>query len=67
MLEIRDITKVYNPGSVTERRLFENFSLTVEEGQFVSIVGGNGSGKTSLLNIICGSIPIEGGDRKSVV
>ena len=62
MLEIRDITKVYNPGSVTERRLFENFSLTVEEGQFVSIVGGNGSGKTSLLNIICGSIPIEGGD-----
>ena len=62
MLEIRDITKVYNPGSVTEHRLFENFSLTVEEGQFVSIVGGNGSGKTSLLNIICGSIPIEGGD-----
>ena len=62
MLEIRNITKVYNPGSVTERRLFENFSLTVEEGQFVSIVGGNGSGKTSLLNIICGSIPIEGGD-----
>ena len=62
MLEIRDITKVYNPGSVTEHRLFENFSLTVEEGQFVSIVGSNGSGKTSLLNIICGSIPIEGGD-----
>ena len=62
MLEIQDITKVYNPGSVTEHRLFENFSLTVEEGQFVSIVGSNGSGKTSLLNIICGSIPIEGGD-----
>ena len=62
MLEVRDITKVYNPGTVTEQRLFDHFSLTVEEGQFVSIVGSNGSGKTSLLNIICGSIPIEGGD-----
>lgn len=47
---------------VTERRLFQHFSLTVEEGQFVAIVGSNGSGKTSLLNIICGSIPIESGD-----
>lgn len=62
MLEMRNITKVYNPGSVTEHRLFQDFSLTVEEGQFVAIVGSNGSGKTSLLNIICGSIPIEGGD-----
>ena len=62
MLEIRDITKVYNPGTVAEQRLFEHFSLTVETGQFVTIVGGNGSGKTSLLNILCGSIPIDGGD-----
>lgn len=62
MLEVRDITKIYNPGSVTELRLFERFSLTVESGQFVSIVGSNGSGKTSLLNIICGTMPVEGGD-----
>ena len=62
MLEVRDITKIYNPGTITEQRLFDRFSLTVEEGQFVAIVGSNGSGKTSLLNIICGSIPIEGGD-----
>ena len=62
MLEIRDITKVYNPGTITEQRLFDHFSLKVEAGQFVAIVGSNGSGKTSLLNIICGSIPIEGGD-----
>ena len=60
MLEVRNITKIYHPGTVTEQRLFENFSLTVEQGQFVSIVGSNGSGKTSLLNIICGSIHIEG-------
>lgn len=62
MLEIRDITKTYHPGTITELRLFEHFSLSVEEGQFVSIVGSNGSGKTSLLNIICGSIPIDSGD-----
>ena len=62
MLELRNVTKVYNAGTVTEQRLFQDFSLNVEEGQFVAIVGGNGSGKTSLLNIICGSIPIEAGD-----
>ena len=62
MLEIRDITKIYNPGAITEHRLFEHFSLSVPKGQFVSIVGSNGSGKTSLLNIICGSIGIEEGD-----
>ena len=62
MLEVRDITKIYNQGTVTEHTLFQNFSLTVEKGQFVSIVGSNGSGKTSLLNIICGSIPIESGE-----
>ena len=62
MLEIRDITKIYNPGTVTEQCLFRDFSLTVPDGQFVSIVGSNGSGKTSLLNIICGSIPTDGGD-----
>ena len=42
--------------------LFNGFSLTVEDGEFLSIVGSNGSGKTSLLNIICGSIPIDGGE-----
>lgn len=62
MLDIQNITKIYNQGLVTEMSLFENFSLRIEDGQFVSVVGSNGSGKTSLLNIICGSIPIEGGD-----
>ena len=62
MLELRNITKIYHQGQATEARLFENFSLTVPDGQFVSVVGSNGSGKTSMLNIICGSIPIEGGD-----
>ena len=62
MLELNHIRKVYNPGLVTEMCIFDDFSLKVKDKEFVSIVGSNGSGKTSLLNIICGSIPIEGGD-----
>ncbi len=62
MLELKDISKVYNPGTVTEMCLFDKFNLRVDDGEFVSIVGSNGSGKTSMLNIICGSIPIEGGE-----
>lgn len=61
MLELKNITKIYNPGTITEMCLFKDFNLSVNEGEFVSIVGSNGSGKTSMLNIICGSIPIEGG------
>lgn len=41
--------------------LFKGFHLTVKEGEFLSVVGSNGSGKTSMLNIICGSIPVESG------
>lgn len=62
MLELKHIKKVYNPGSVTEMCLFEDFNLTVNDKEFVSVVGSNGSGKTSMLNIICGSIGIEGGE-----
>lgn len=61
MLEVKHIRKYYNQGTVNEMCLFEDFSLTVEKGQFVSVVGSNGSGKTSLLNIICGSIPTDSG------
>lgn len=61
MLELRSIYKYYNAGSVNEMCLFENFSLTIPDHQFVSVVGSNGSGKTSLLNMICGSIPLDEG------
>ena len=47
MLELQNITKIYHPGSATEHRLFEGFFLTVPDGQFVSIVGSNGSGRRS--------------------
>ncbi len=61
MLELKNIYKYYNPGTVNEMCLFKGYDLTVKKGEFVSVVGSNGSGKTSMLNIICGSIPIESG------
>ncbi|HCT64112.1 MAG TPA: ABC transporter ATP-binding protein [Lachnospiraceae bacterium] len=62
MLELKNISKYYNLGTVNEMCLFNNFNLSVNEGEFVSVVGSNGSGKTSMLNIICGSIDIDGGN-----
>lgn len=61
MLELRGIDKYYNPGTVNEMCLFDHFNLKVEDGEFVSVVGSNGSGKTSMLNILCGSIPLDAG------
>lgn len=61
MLELNNIYMYYNPGTVSEVCLFEDFNLKVQDNEFVSVVGSNGSGKTSMLNILCGSIPIDQG------
>lgn len=61
MLELKHVHKYYNPGTLNEMCLFDDFNLTILDGEFVSIVGSNGSGKTSMLNIICGSIDLEQG------
>ena len=61
MLELSHIHKYYNASTVNEMCLFRGFDLKIEQGEFLSVVGSNGSGKTSMLNIICGSIPAESG------
>ena len=61
ILELNNITKIFNKDTVNEATVFNNFNLSVEEGEFISIVGSNGSGKTTLLNIISGNISIEAG------
>ncbi len=62
MLELKNIAKTYNPGTVSETRLFEHFNLTVHDQDFISVIGSNGSGKTSLVNIICGAVAPDQGD-----
>lgn len=61
MLELNNITKRFNVGSVDESTVFDNFNFKVNKGDFVSIIGSNGSGKTTLLNLICGSLKPDSG------
>lgn len=61
MLELNNITKRFNVGTVDESTVFDNFNFKVNKGDFVSIIGSNGSGKTTLLNLICGSLKPDSG------
>lgn len=61
MIELQNITKIFNPGTVNEAQLFHNFTFKAKPGEFVSVVGSNGSGKTTMLNIISGTLPLTAG------
>ena len=61
LLELRHIRKVFNAGTVSEMEVFHDFSLTIHKGEFISVVGSNGSGKTTTLNLLCGSLMPDAG------
>ena len=61
MLEIKNLSKTFNPGTVNEKQALINVSLTLREGDFVTIIGGNGAGKSTMLNAIAGVWPIDSG------
>ena len=61
MLEIRAVSKTFNPGTPNELRALQAIDLTVNNGSFVVIIGTNGSGKSTLLNAVAGSFFIDSG------
>ena len=61
MLKIQGLHKVFNKNTINENRVFSNFSIKVEEGDFITIIGSNGAGKSTLLNIISGNIESDEG------
>lgn len=61
MLEVKNLYKVFNKGTVNENVIFRDFDLTVNRGDFITIIGSNGAGKSTILNIISGVLPMNGG------
>ena len=69
MLEIKNVHKTFNPGTINEKKALNGIDLVLNEGDFVTVIGGNGAGKSTMLNMVagvypvdCGSITIDGVD-----
>ena len=61
MLEIKNVSKTFNIGTINEKKALNKLSLKLNPGDFVTIIGGNGAGKSTMLNMIAGVYPIDGG------
>ena len=61
MLELRNISKTFFPGTVHEKTALDDLSLTLHEGDFVTVIGGNGAGKSTMLNAIAGTFTVDSG------
>lgn len=59
MLTINRVTKRFFPGTVNERVALRDLSLTLDEGDFVTVIGSNGAGKSTLLNLVAGRYPVD--------
>ena len=61
MIELINIHKTFNPGTIHEKVALNGLSLKIEDGEFVTVIGGNGAGKSTMLNAIAGTWPVDEG------
>ena len=61
MLEIKEIWKTFNAGTVNEKQALRGVSLTLNDGDFCTVIGGNGAGKSTMLNAVAGTFPVDSG------
>ena len=61
MLEIKNVYKTFNAGTVNEKVALKGLDLTLEDGDFVTVIGGNGAGKSTMLNAVAGVWPVDSG------
>lgn len=61
MLELKNICKTFNPGTINAKTALNDLSLTLADGDFVTVIGGNGAGKSTLLNAVAGVWPVDAG------
>ncbi len=64
MLEISNVYKTFNPGTINEKKALRGVNLTLKDGDFVTVIGGNGAGKSTVLNMITGVYPVDSGTIK---
>ena len=61
MLRVEHISKTFNPGTINEKKALDKLSLHLAPGEFVTVIGGNGAGKSTMLNAIAGTWPVDEG------
>ena len=61
MIELSHIYKTFQAGTVNESVLFSDFNLSIHDDDFIAVIGSNGSGKTTMLNLLCGSLSPDQG------
>ena len=61
MLEIKNVYKTFNAGTINEKKALKNLNLTLQTGEFCTVIGGNGAGKATMLNAVSGVWPVDSG------
>ena len=61
MLDIINVEKTFNPGTINEKKALNGINLHLDEGDFVTVIGGNGAGKSTMFNMIAGVYPVDCG------